>query len=122
MTYEELARAIAEREHGARALERADLAGGSRAFTRAYNGLGAAGVAHELSQARAHIERAARLAGVDTGAFPRVAHGGTDLREPQETAQQARERLQDRREQCPVCGQREACRDNPRCYYPHAAR
>lgn len=38
--------------------------------------------ARELAMARAHIERAARLAGVDTASFPRVAHGGTDLREP----------------------------------------
>ena len=37
-------------------------------------------VAHELAQARAHIERAAKLCGVDTSAFPRVA-GGRDLRE-----------------------------------------
>ena len=57
------------------------LANGERAALHPqYQPLGAA-VARELAQARAHVERAAKLSGVDTGAYPRVAHGGADLRE-----------------------------------------
>ena len=67
-THTQLAIDIAERERGALAVGRKDIA-------------------RELSLARAHVTRAAKLLGVDVSQFPRVAHGGTDLREaPRERA------------------------------------
>lgn len=72
--YWRLAATIAKHERGARGRANTSKA------REPNRGLFAC-VATELAMARAHIERAAKLLGVDTGAFPRVAHGGTDLRE-----------------------------------------
>ena len=68
--YASLARDIAELERGAR--RRANALDKDREPNR---GLFAC-VATELAMARAHVERAAKLLGLDTGAYPRVAHDG----------------------------------------------